>query len=423
MPETKLQADRFEKAAPNDCVDAWIYSAFRKDHWVARIPGDQFRADHPGAALQVGQDVYEILKIEETGVGGYVLRYGLKKWDTQFAIRKVIPYTDETRARAVAEHLEQADIKGLRQRLLWAFIFAGLAPDPLQRRWETKSGVNMTVVSFASSFAVLGAYMLLMQLYSGSFGIVSVADGAMTFLALESAFRMIWILTSGKPHGTLLLAFPYMLYEAVFHPERKAKKQEWIRFSLEGDKVIWRGQEHLVVRSMLFDEMLAGPNPVRIEGAVYKPLNWHEEGKGLQRWFVYEFGRIESEEGKRYCEYTRPRSPERQKAVEEYSRRRDRAHTFALVWGMYPAAEQLRLENAFHFPGAYWTAVTAGFIIVGGVFQAWILLMAAFPRPALLIPLYWVLESLYRLHRSKSAGQPAGSLIGYVLALAVHAPR
>jgi hypothetical protein len=422
MPETRLHPDRFEKAAPNEGVDAWVYSAFRKDHWDARVPGDQIRADHPGTALQIGQDVYEILRIEETGVGGYLLRYGLKKWDTQFAIRKVIPYTEETRAEAVAEHREQADIKGLRQRLLWTFIFAGLAPDPVQRRWEMKSAVNMTVVSFASAFAIMGAFMLLMRVYSGPLG-ANLASSVMVYLALESVLRMIWILYSGKPHGSLVLTGPYLLYEAVLHPERKAKKEEWIKFSLEGDQIIRRGQEHLMVRSMLFDEMLAGPSPVRIEGAPYKPLDWHEEGKGLERRFVYEFERIEPQERKKYREYTRPRSPERQKAVEEYSRRRERAHIFALVWGTYPAAEQCRLENTFHFPGAYWTSVTAGFIIAGAVFQGWFLLLVEAPRPALIMPVYLVLESLYRLYRAKFAGQPAGSLLGYILAIAVHAPR
>jgi hypothetical protein len=402
-------------------VDAWIYSSFRKDLWLARVPGDQFHAEHPGTAIRVGDDVYEIRVMEETGVGGYLLRYGLKKWDTQYAIRKVIPYTEESKPTALAEHVEQGDIARLRQRLLWTFIFAGLAPDPVQRRWEMKSGVNMSVVSMGSAFGMFALYITLNQLFS--MNALGLANGAVTYLGLESLLRIFWIFASGRPHGTLVLTGPYLLYEAVFHPERREKKAEWVKFSLEGDKVIWRGSEHVVVHSMLFDEMLAGPDPVRIEGAVWKPLDWHEEGKGLGRCFVYEFGRMDPEAGKKYREYTRPRTPERQQAVEDFTRRRDRAHIFALVWGMYPASEQARLENEFHFPGAFWTAVTAGFIIVGALFQAWIMKIEAFPRAAYGAPAYWLLESLYRLYRAKSQGQPAGSLIGYALALAVHPPR
>jgi hypothetical protein len=424
MPDAKLLPDRFEKfpQPTNDGVEAWIYSSFQKDLWQARLPGDQFHAEHPGTAIRVGDDVYEIFKMEETGVGGYLVRYGLKKWDAQHAIRKVIPYTEESKAAALAEHVEQADIRGLRQTLVWTFLFAGLAPDPVQRRWEMKSGVNMVLVSMGSAMGMFAIYISLNQLFGESLNALGVANGALTYLGLESLLRIVWIFSSGQPHGTLVLTAPYILYEAVFHPERREKKAEWVKTVMEEDKVIWRGAEHLLVNSMLFDEMLAGSDPVRIEGTVWRPLNWHEEGKGLKRCFVYEFGRMEPEGGKRVREYTRPRAPLRQKAVEDYTRRRDRAHIFALVWGLYPAAEQTRLENEFHFPAAFWTAVTAGFFIVGALFQAWIFATGSFPLPAYLVPAYWALESLYRLYRAKSQGQPAGSLVGYVLALVVHPP-
>lgn len=423
MPDPKLLPDRFEKAATDAGVDAWIYSSFRKDAWLARAPGDQFHAEHPGTAIRVGDDVYEIFKMEETAVGGYLLRYGLKRWDTQYAIRKVIPYTEESRAEALAEHVEQVDIRSLRQWLVYAFILAGLAPDPVQRRWELKSGVNMSLVSMGSAFATFAAYIMMMQLKVGFENPNGIASTAVLYLGMESLIRIIWIVFSGQPHGTLALTAPYVLYEAVAHPERREKKKEWVQSVLEGDKVIWRGHEHLVVRSMLFDEMLASLDPVRIEGRVWRPLNWHEEGKGLERWFVYEFGQMEAEPGKKVREYTRPRAPERQKAVEDYTRRRDRAHIFALVWGMYPASTQMRLENDFHFPAAFWTAATAGFLAVGALFQVWIFAVQAFPRAAYFVPAYWTLESLYRLYRAKSRGQPAGSVVGYALSLVLHPPR
>jgi hypothetical protein len=38
-------------------------------------------------------------------------------------------------------------------------------------------------------------------------------------------------------------------------------------------------------------------------------------------------------------------------------------------------------------------------------------------------PAYLILESLYRLYKAKAAGEPAGSILGYLLRLAIRAPR
>jgi hypothetical protein len=419
-----LREDRLQDARPGEPVDKWIYSAFQKDHWVARKSGDLLHADHPGTALQVGEDLFEILTAEETLEPGFAIRYGLKKWDPQHALRGVIPYTPETRSQAAADFHDETSRQALRSRIVWLFPLAGMMPDPLQRDWEARTALNMTVVAAASALVQILIFMALVQTFGRS-PESKAALYALEYLGFDAFVRLLVTVCTGKPRGVFALALPYLLWESIFHPERRAKKKQFeLKFSLEGDEVIRRpGTGSLVIRSMLFDDLLAGSQPIRFDGAVYRPLHWHREGKGLDRRWVYEFEKIDADPRRKYREYTQPRRPERQKVAEDFTRALDRAQMLGLIWGTYPSGEQTRLEARYQFPAAQMTAATAGLILAGAVIEAWALAFVGAPTITYLAALYFVLESLYRLYVSKAQGRPAGSLVGWVLSWFLHPPR
>lgn len=420
----QLLADRLLDARPGEPVELWVYSAFPKDHWVARKPGDLTHAEHPGTAIQIGENLYEIFLVEETAEPGYVLRYGLKKWNPQFALRGVVPYTPETQAQAAADYLDESGRQALRSRIVWLFPLAGMAPSPLQREWEAKTALNMTVVAAASALTQILLFMALVQTFGRSPGNTRLAY-LLDYIGLDAFVRLLWIVISGSPRGIFVVTLPYLLWEAVAHPEKRVRKKEFsANFSSESDEVIRRpGTGHLVVRSMLFDELLVGPHPIRFEDAVYKPLNWHKQGKGLERRWVYEFERMDADPKGKYREYTRPRTRERQKVVEELTHSLDRTHIFALFWGTFPAREQTRLEAHYQFPAVQMTAATAGLMLVASALEAWALRLLGAPLITCLASLYFVFESLYRLYVSKIQGQPAGSLVGLILGVFLSPPR
>lgn len=412
---SKLADDRVVKAAPGEPADRWVYSAFQKDHWVARTRGDMMRAEHPGTAIQTDDGLYEVVKAEETIEPGYAVRYGLKRWESHHAVRHAIPYTPETHARAAEAHLGEARRQQLRKRITWLFFLAGLAPDSLQRKWEAETALNMTLISAASSITNVAVFMTLAQISGGI-----PASGKLAYLieyiGLDGFVRLLWTVVSGQPHGMLILSLPYLLWEAVARPEKRAEKKEWVKFSLEGDEVIRRpGANYLVVRSMLYDDLLAGPAPILFEGQVYKPLHWHEEGKGLRRRWVYEFDEIDANPQVKYREYTRPRSPQRQKIVEDFTQKRDRVHVLAMIWGTYPREAQLRLEAKYHFPSVQWTSVTASIFLATALLQAWATFLFGGSIVLFTGPIYLFFESLYRLYRSKGQAQPAASFVGVIL--------
>jgi len=419
----KLLNDRLVNAQPGEPVELWVYSSFPKDNWVAHKAADATHAEHPGTAVQMGDKLYELMRAEETAEDGYVVRYGLSAWSPHHAVRHVFPYTPQARAQAAASYLDEVGRRALRARLLWLYPLAGLAPDPLLREWEDKTHVKMIWSSVLSAILLILAALTIHRA-GGDSGNPKLTI-VVLYMAAGSFLRLLRMGVTGKPRGEPLLTVPYLLWEAIARPEKRAaRKQARLKFSYENDEVTRRsGTNILVVRSMLFDDMLAGPAPVRFEGAIYKPLHWHLEGKGLQRRWVFELERTSTGPQGKFREYTQPRSPERQKLVEAFTHRLNIVQSFALVWGTYPREQQVRLQILYQFPAARCTAITAGVLLVVALFQAWVTFLAHSTVFALATPVYLSIESSYRLFRSKAQGEPAGSLVGYVLYLLIRPPR
>jgi len=413
--------DRVVPAADGDPVDLWVYAVLPKEGWVPHSPGDLIRADHPGSAIKYRDQVYELMGVEETLEGGYAFRYGLRRWDPQYAIRHLVNYTLQSQMDAAVAHRDITRAQGLRYLILWLFPIAGFAPDPLQREWERKTGLSMAWVSVGSAlFGMALAFALRGASEDPRFVAV------VFYLALESFARVFWISISHLPHGSPLLTLPYFLWQGWKRGPSPAATKDLAAALLTKQDEVRRipSRNSLHVYSWYFDITLAESALVEFEGACYKPIRWRQEGKGLARRWVYELERAEPQAGVPIREYTRPRTPDRQRAVEDFTHRLDLAQSFALLWGVYPRRDQLRLQLLYQYEGTRSTAITAGLFLIIGVLQ--LCLTAPLARITILVlaaPAYLILESLYRLYRAKAMGEPAGSIIGYVLRLAVHPPK
>jgi hypothetical protein len=423
-PKTSLPnffPDRVVPAASADPVELWIFSVFPKDGWLPHSAGDLTRVEYPGSAIKYGEKIYELMRAEETVEGGYRFRYGLRAWEPQNAIRHLVSYTLEEQVADATAHLETIRTQQLRHRILWLFPFAGFAPDPLQREWERRTGLSMAWASFGSALVGL---MLAFLLRGASQDIRF--EVAVLYLALESFARLFWIGVTHQPHGTPLLTAPYLLWQAIRRTPPAIPKEEIAAdLSLRQDEVLrGLGENPLRIRSRYFDTDLTGPAPVSVEGTIYRPVRMHQEGKGLARCWVYELEMVASEPGRRTHEYTNPRAPDRQRAVEEFTRRLDLAQSFALFWGIYPRRDQVRLQLLYQYDGPHSTAVTAGIFLALGLVQLSLdaplyhVTILAFAGPA-----YLILESAYRLYQAKALGRPAGSVVGYVLRVVIRPPK
>jgi hypothetical protein len=234
-PKSKLLADRVENARPGEPVEKWIYSSFQKDHWLARKRGDLMRADSPGTAIQIEGALYEIIASEETVDPQHPFRYGLKKWDSQNALRGVIPYTAETQAKAASDFLDEAHAQSLRSRIVWTFPVAGMMPGPMQRDWEAKTALNMTLVAAASAMTQVLIFMSLAQSY-GNPTSPGLANRIILYLGFDAFTRLLLIVCTGQPVGIFVLTLPYIFWDLAVHPEkRRRKKEAQFQFSHEPD--------------------------------------------------------------------------------------------------------------------------------------------------------------------------------------------
>jgi len=413
--------DRVIPAADGDPVELWVYAVLPKAGWVAHSPGDLVYAEHPGSAIKYRDQLYELMRVEETIEGGYQFRYGLRPWDPQYAIGHLVNYTLETQMDAAAAHQDMAKTQGLRNLILWMFPIAGFAPDPLQREWGKRTGLSMAWVSAGSAlFGLALAFALRGASEDSRF------TALLYYLALESFARVFWISTSRQPHGSLVLTLPYLLWQGLTRARPPGPTEGARAALLRRQDEVKQGPSgnSLRVCSWYFDSILAGSTLVEFEGAPLRPIRWHQEGKGLARRWIYELEKVEPQAGAPSREYTNPRTPDRQKAVEDFTHHLDLAQSFALVWGTYPRLDQLRLQLLYQYDGPGSTAITAGLFLVIGVLQ--VLLTAGLYRITILVlavPAYLILESLYRLYRAKAMGEPAGSIVGYFLRLVIHPPR
>jgi hypothetical protein len=359
--------------------------------------------------------------VEETAEGGYAFRYRLRPWDPQYTIRHLVDYTLKAQRDAADAHQDVARAERLRSLILWLFPIAGFAPNPLLREWEKKTGLNMAWISFGSAlFGVALAFWL----RNGPEDLLYIS--IVLYLALESFARLLCIAVTHRPLGSPMVTLPYLLWQGLKRRRHPPSTGDAGAALLTREDEVRRGQNgnSLRVRSWYFDSTLAGSTPVMYEGGLYRPLHWYREGKGLRRRWIYELERVEREAGVSSPEYTCPRRPERQKAVEEFTHRLDLAQSFSLVWGAYPRRDQLRLQLLYQYEGPRSTAITAGFFLVAGALQ--VCLTAALYHATMLAlagPVYLILESLYRLYRAKAVGEPAGSIVGYILRLAIPPPR
>lgn len=413
--------DHIVPAVDGEPADLWVYAVLPKGGWVPHSAGDFVHAEHPGSAIRYRDQIYEVMRVEETVEEGYAFRYRLRPWDTRYTIRHLVDYTLKTQRDAADAHQAMVRAERLRSLILWLFPVVGFAPSPLQRDWEKKTGLNMAWVSFGSA---LFGMLLAFWLRNGPENLLYIV--IVWYVALESFARLVCIAVTLRPLGSPMLTLPYLLWQGLQerrHP--KSAQDTGAVFPPREDEVRLGGSGNsLRVCSWYFDSTLAGSTPVMYEGSFYRPLHWHREGKGLGRRWIYELERVELEAGVPSPEYTYPRSPDRQKAVEDFTHRLDLAQSLSLVWGAYPRRDQLRLQFLYQHDGPRSTAITAGFFLVAGALQ--VCLTVGLSRVTILAlagPAYLILESLYRLYRAKVVSEPAGSMVGYILRLVIPPPR
>lgn len=179
--------------------------------WEPRIPKTLTTSEHPGTAVLIGDEYYEVVEASAQGERG--VRYVLERWKDEHAIRVADQYDEESEARRVAEYEKAISRERQRKGTVALGILAGHLPAAVQERMGSELGVlptRMTMLSLLIPFVIVAAIVWdsvsrYMAEQSPSMPLVVLAG----FLFAECVVRFLIVMSQMRPVGSVagLLAY------------------------------------------------------------------------------------------------------------------------------------------------------------------------------------------------------------------------
>ncbi|MGB8959690.1 MAG: hypothetical protein WCC00_11845, partial [Candidatus Aminicenantales bacterium] len=178
-----------------------------------RLEGEMRRPGHPGTAVRIGEDLFEVVAAERSGQEWV---YRLEPWTGQDTIRVCVDWGEESE-REFSAGLRDDRIRERKNLLAWgAQAFLGFLPARNQERLRQARGLDPARATFwsaaleivvASPFAVLFIIHLVAGGAGGLGGYIPTWAGVIAFAAVaEGVFRLAAVITTGDPIGSLPLA-------------------------------------------------------------------------------------------------------------------------------------------------------------------------------------------------------------------------
>jgi len=366
-----------------------------------RLDAEGCRPGHPGTAVQIGEDLFEVVSAEKSG-GAWV--YRLEPWTGQETIRVCVDWGEEAEREFTAA-LRDDRIRERKRLLAWGVqALLGFLPANYQERLYQTIGLDPARATFwsaaleiavASPFAVLFVITAVAGGAGGLGGYVPTWVGVSAVAATaEGAFRLVAVISTGSPIGSLM-------------------------FALLGLRLKSQGRKYVPADEIsAIDGMLNVVSPVpkvwweRAGGVTYRGESYILAGSGRERTnFSYRF--LKGGEGFPVLD------PELEQVRNRSS---DFSYVLAPLWGFLPPDFQTALQFYGRYRPRPYVALTIGFnflvalAIMGsglknisrGVFEIWsfVLLAAALPLS---------LESVLRLLRLMKNGEITGSFLAFLV--------
>ncbi len=176
-----------------------------------RLDAEGRRPGHPGTAVQIGEDLFEVVSAEKSG-GEWV--YRLEPWAGQDAIRVCIEW-GEAQEREFIAGLRDDRIRERKRLLAWSGqALLGFLPAKHQDRLYQTIGLDPARATFwsaalelavASPFAVLFVVSSIAGGMGGLGGQFPAWIGLPALVAAaEGVFRLVAVISTGNPMGSLL---------------------------------------------------------------------------------------------------------------------------------------------------------------------------------------------------------------------------
>jgi hypothetical protein len=366
-----------------------------------RLDAEMRRPGHPGTAVRIGEDLFEIVAAEKSG-SEWV--YRLEPWTGEDTIRVYVKWDEEAEREFIAG-LRDVRMRERKRLLTWtAQAFLGFLPAKRQERLYDTIGLDPARASFwsaaletavASPFAVLfvintvaggtGSLGGHIPTWAGIFALAAMAEGV---------FRLVAVISTGDPIGSVLFALLNL------------------RLKSEGPRYVPADEISAIGGAL----NVVSPVPKvwweRAGGVTYGGESYSLAGSGRQKTkYFYHF--------RKGGESFPILDPELEKSRNKSS---DRSYVFAPLWGFLSRDLQTNVEFYGRYRPRSYVALSIGFSFLAalalmgpglrdisrGVFEVWSLVLLAAALPLFL-------ESVLRLFRLLKSGEITGSFLGFLI--------
>ena len=178
-----------------------------------RLEGEGRRPGHPGTAVRIGEDLFEVVGVENSG-GHWV--YRLEPWTGQSAVRVYVEW-GERAEREFSDALREDRILEQKRLLAWGTqAWLGFLPAKHQENLHQSIGlipVRATLWSaiLETAASVPFAFWFLINTFAGGMGILGGYIPAWAGIlavaaAAEGLFRLVAVISTGEPIGSFPLA-------------------------------------------------------------------------------------------------------------------------------------------------------------------------------------------------------------------------
>lgn len=376
-----------------------IILPFENSSFKSRKKGDQIHPDHPGTAIKIGEEIFEIKQYFIKNGKHY---YTLEPWDERFVIRTIIEWNEEEEKKFIEESLKE---KRKEKIYIISFpfqIFLGFLPESYQNKLEEKIGLNPPRATFWSSlfefvFSLSVIVLNMISSFGGLYGanIKFVPKWLVVlcfFTILDGLARLFYNIATNEPVGSFL----FILLELKIKKEKSKYEEDSFKFY----------ENNLIVETPYEKKHWEKWKGIKFEGKNYllEEKNFHKN------FYIYKFRNTEESYPKT--------SIEKEK---NYNSSSDASIVFAPLWGFLPAELQREIEfygryNPFKFTklSIIFNLIFSSSLLISRGFKLFSNKFFIFDILVLIFSILLLLESIKRFQNFYEKKQISGSFLGFL---------
>ncbi len=374
---------------------------FPNEDFHPREKGNLIHPTHPGTALEIEGELYEILDFYVKGKKYY---YVIDKWNERFVIRKLIKWNKDEEKKFIEEKIKEIR-KKKKSKVTWSLqIFLGFFPPNYQEKFEEKLGLDPIKATFWSSLFEFITCLIILTLFiiftfSSLYGSSKIFIFPLWFVVLsmigflEGFARLVYNISTSEPLGSLFFSF--------------------LNLKIKGEKKKKLSDSYKYLENILFYETPYEKKHWEKWGGInFEGSNFELKKKSKrENFFIYEFWKGEKEFPKTSLE-----------DEEKYNTSSDNSIVFALLWGFLDYEFHREIKKYGRYEPLKFTKISIIFNLIFSLS----FLIAYSSRIYLLgftilrffitiFSLYLLLESVKRFYLFFERGKIKGSFLGFFI--------